>query len=445
MAELTLSLADQLAKAKAEVARLEALANTSRPIRRRLRDRLSIRRIAALRDGFFADGGCLYLRVRDGRKSWIVRTRDRDYGLGGFPRTGLAEARDKRDALLKTIEEGRNPVAERRDRQQAGKAAHAKRMTFKQAAEAYVAAHEAEWKNGRHARQWLRSLETMCYPIFGNLDVALVDPDLVVRALAPEWQSKTKTARDVRGRIEKVLDFAATMGARSGPNAALWRGLLEHRLAKPTKIAKVKHMAAMPYRDVPGFWSKLVADNSLGSLALRLAILTGCRSSEVLEAPWSEFDRIKERVWTIPAARMKGGIVHRVPLGDAAIEEVLDALEKLPPSDWLFASQQQRKDRLNRPVSPMLMRRVLQRLGHDVSVHGFRSSFRDWAAEQATRFPREICELALAHRKHDQTEAAYWRSDMINQRRELMAQWAAFVTGGPADDKVVSFPARQSA
>jgi integrase len=421
MAELTID--EQIAETEAKLAKLRALAKTSRQIRRRVSDKLNNRRIDAIikngRDGFYGDGRNLYLRLRDGNASWIVRKNRKDYGLGTYPReVALAEARIARDKLIEAIKEGRDPIAERRNREQAGKVASAKRMTFKQAAEAYVAAHEVEWKNAKHRIAWLQSLTDYTFPVFGAIDCALVDDQLVVKALKPHWLDKLKTMRDLRGRIEKVLDYAASVGARPKDqlNPARWKGHLEHQLAKPTKIAKVEHMKAMPYRDVPGLWTKLVADGSLGALALRLLILTGTRSNEVLEAPWSEFENPDERVWVIPAERMKGRIVHRVPLSDPALE-LRDALQRLRQGPFLFTSMQQRKDRLAKPVSPMLMRRTLAKLGHgEMTVHGFRSSFRDWCAEQ-TRFPREVCELALAHRKHNQVEAAYWRSDMLDRRR----------------------------
>jgi integrase len=432
MTELTLD--QQIAEAEAEVARLKALATTSRPVRRRLRNKLTNRRVATLDDGFHSDGGSLYLRVRDGGKSWIVRHKDRDYGLGGYPATGLAEARDKRDTLLKAIKAGSDPIAERHNQQQAAKLASAKRLTFAKATEGYIAAHESEWKNPKQRAQWLQSLASIAYPVFGDLDVALIDSDLVVQALQPAWKTKTKTARDTRGRIEKVLDFAATVGARQGSNPALWRGNLEHRLAKPGKIANVQHMAAMPYADVPRFWVQLLIDGSLGAFALRLAILTGCRSNEVLGARWEEFD-LTEKTWVIPPARMKGGVTHRVPLSETALD-VLKTLQQLRQGPFLFTSMQQRKDRLAKPVSPMLMRRTLAKLGHaGLTVHGFRTSLRGWGKQHG--YPREVLELALAHYEGSKTQKAYDRDDLLEARRELIAAWSRYVAAPAPEGKVI--------
>jgi integrase len=431
-----LNLDQQIAKAEAEVARLKALATTSRPVSRRLRNKLTNRRIATLGDGFHSDGGSLYLRVRDGRKSWIVRHKDRDYGLGGYPATGLAEARDKRDTLLKAIKAGRDPIADRHNQQQAVKLASAKRLAFAKAVEAFIGVHEKEWKNPKHRIQWQQSLVDYAYPVFGTIDCALIDADLVFKALEPIWGRKTKTASDIRGRVEKVLDYAASVGVRpkDQPNPALWRGNLEHRLAKPGKIAKVEHMAAMPHGEVPGLWAKLVADNSLGALALRFLILTGCRSNEVLEAPWSEID-LDTRTRTIAEARMKGGVGHRVPLSDAAIE-VLHALQQIQQGPFLFTSMQQRKDRLAKPVSPMLMRRTLAKLGHaGLTVHGFRTSLRGWGKQHG--YPREVLELALAHYEGSKTQKAYDRDDLLEARRELIAAWSRYVAAPAPEGKVI--------
>lgn len=442
-----LTLDQRIAKAEAEVARLKALAITSRQVRRRLRNKLTNRRIVTLGDGFHSDGGSLYLRVRDGHKSWIVRHKDRDHGLGPYPEVGLAEARDKRDALLKAIEAGRDPIAERRERQSAAKLAQVKRRTFRQAAGELIDERESEWKNSRHRRQWEQSLASIAYPVLGDLDCNDIDTETILQALKPVWKIKTKTASDTRGRIEQVLDYAAVMGYRSkdAPNPARWRGNLRQVLPPPGKIAKVERMAAMAFDDVPALWDQLVDDGSQGALALQLLILTGCRSNEVLEAPWSEFD-LNAKLWVIPAQRMKGGLRHRVPLSDAAIE-VLHALQQVRQGPFLFTSMQQRKDRLAKPVSPMLMRRALAKLGHrGLTAHGFRSSLRGWGKQHGYR--SEVLELVLAHYEGSKTRRAYDRDehDLLDERRELMVRWAKFVTDPTSAGEVVLFPAaRQSA
>jgi integrase len=445
MTELT--LAEQIAKTKAELARLEALAKSSRPIRRRLSGKLTVRRIKttvkAGKDGFFGDGRNLYLRLRDGNATWICRKNRKDYGLGPYPEVGLAETREKRDALLRALADGRDPIAERRNQQQSDKVAGIKRLTFAKATEHFVGVHEAEWKNAKHRTAWLQSLRDYTFPVFGAIDCALIDADLVHKALEPIWQVKTKTASDIRGRIERVLDYAQSVGARpkNQPNPALWRSNLEHRLAKPGKIHRVVHMKAMACADVPALWTQLVADGSLGALALRLTILTGCRPNEVLRAPWVEFK--DEKTWVIEAGRMKGGVRHRVPLSDAAIA-VRDELRKLPASPLLFASQ--RKDRLAKPVSAMLMRRTLAKLDYagKVDVHGFRTTLRGWGKQHGYR--REVLELTLAHYEGSKTQKAYDRDehDLLDERRELLTRWAKFVTEPAPEGKVIPL-VRQSA
>ena len=444
MAELT--LAQHLAQARAEVARLEALADISRPIRRRLRDKLTDRRIKRLGDGFHSDGGSLYLLVRAGRKSWIVRHKDRDHGLGGYPKTGLAEARGKRDTLLKEIAEGCDPAAERRKQEQAAKLARLKRRTFRQTAEAYIDGKADEWKNPRHRNSWESSLRTIAYPVFGDIDIALIDVSLVLQALEPVWRTKTKTASDTRARIEAVLDYAAIMGYRpkGALNPAVWKANLDHVLAKPGKIHTVTHRKALPYDEAPALWEKLVASDGVGALALRLALLTGARSNEVLGSLWSEFDETA-RVWTISAGRMKGRVTLRVPLSDAALA-VFDALKKLPSSRFLFPALLPRRGQSAKSVSPMTMRRALARLGYagQVDPHGFRTTLRGWGKQRG--FRSEVLELALAHNEGSKTIRAYDREDLLEERRGLMEAWASFVTGAESAGEVVPFPAaRQTA
>ena len=443
MAEPT--LAQRLAQARAEVARLETEARAT--TRRRLRDKLTDRRIRTITtDGFYSDGGSLYLRVRAGRKSWIVRHKDRDHGLGGYPKIGLAAARARRDTLLKAIADGRDPSAERRDQRQDAQLPRLKHRTFRQCAEAFIDGKADEWKNPRHRKSWESSLETIAFPVFGDIDVALIDVSLVLQALEPVWKSKTKTASDTRARIEAVLDFAAVMGYRPKGvlNPAVWKANLDHVLARPGKIHAVTHRKALPYDEAPALWEKLVANDGLGALAVRLALLTGARSNEVLEAPRSEFDE-KARVWTIPAERMKGGVTLRVPLSDAALV-VLDVLKKLPSSRFLFPSLLPRRGQPAKPVCPMTMRRALARLGYAgrVDPHGFRTTLRGWGKQRG--FRPEVLELVLAHNEGSKTVKAYDHEDLLEERRGLMEGWADFVTGVEPAGEVELFPAaRQTA
>jgi integrase len=443
MAELTLN--QQIAQARAEVARLEALAHTSRPIQRRLRDKLTDRRIKTLADGFHGDGGCLYLRVRDGRKSWIVRHKDRDRGLGAYPEVGLAEARGKRDTLLKKLAGGCDPNAERREQQQAAKLTQRKHRTFRQCAEAFINGKADEWKNPRHRNSWESSLQTIAYPVLGDIDVALIDVSQMLQALEPVWKTKTKTAADTRARIEAVLSYAAVKGYRPRDvlNPAVWKANLDQVLAKPGKIHTITHRKALPYAEAPALWEQLVASGTLNDLAVRLALLTGTRSGEVLKARWTEIDE-KTRVWTIPAERMKGGVLLRVPLSDAAFT-VLAELRKLPASPFLFPSMLPRKGRPPASVGPMTMRRALARLGYagQVDPHGFRATLRGWGKQRG--FREEALELALAHNEGSKTQKAYDREDLLEERRGLMEAWAYFLTGAEPAREVVPFPEAQQA
>jgi integrase len=298
-------------------------------------------------------------------------------------------------------------------------------MTFRAVTNAYLAAHEAGWRNPKHRAQWRATLKTYVFPHFGELPVADVNTGHVMAALEPIWREKAETASRLRGRIEAVLDYAAARGWRTGENPARWRGHIANLLPRRSKIARVEHHAALPWQDISAFLIDLRSRDGLGARALEFAILTAARTGEVLGARWSEIN-LDEAVWTVPAKRMKAGQEHRVPLSDAALA-IVRALLPLRPADdaegkaFVFPGA-----RRSRPLSGMAMLMLLRRMGRaDLTAHGFRSTFRDWAAE-CTGYAREVAEAALAHTLRDKVEAAYRRGDLFEKRRRLMDDWAAF-------------------
>ncbi len=364
----------------------------------------------------------------------------REMGLGRADAAGedglsLAKARDKAAALHRLVADGIDPLAQRdadlaaeAARKAAEQAAAANRKTFKEAAEAFIGSHEAGWRNAKHRQQWQNTLDTYADPVIGTLPVASVATEHVLDILTPLWTTKPETASRLRQRIERVLDYGRVRGWRDGENPARWRGHLDHLLPARSKVAKVEHHAALPWRDLPGFMARLRAQDGVSPRALELCILTATRTSETLNATWSEFD-LEAGVWTIPGGRMKAGREHRVPLSEPAVTLLRGLLPLRNPDrgDWVFPGQ-----RLGRPLSNMAMEMVLRRMEQgDVTVHGTaRSSFRDWVAER-TNFPREVAEAALAHVVANKTEAAYARSDLFEKRRKLMAEWARFCTRIP--------------
>ena len=308
-------------------------------------------------------------------------------------------------------------------------------MTFQQCAEGYITAHRAGWRNGKHRDQWSNTLATYVNPVFGSLPVQNIDTALVMKAIEPIWSEKPETASRVRGRIEAILDWATARGFRVGENPARWRGHLDKLLPKKTKVRRVEHHAALPFAEMGTFLAELRKQSGVGARALEFAILTAARTGEAIGARWEELD-LTERTWTIPAERMKAEKEHRVPLSDAA-HPILEELAKVRHDDFVFPG-----DRADRPLSNMAMTMTLRRMGRgDLTVHGFRSSFRDWAAER-TGFPAEVAEMALAHTVADKVEAAYRRGDLFQKRRQLMEAWARFCTTAPADrGKVVALAA----
>lgn len=365
--------------------------------------------------GRHLDGDGLYLVVDPGgARRWVLRIvvagRRVDIGLGGFNLVPLALARTKAAAMREMVGAGQDPLAIRR-------AALARRQTFTTFAEAYIKDHRSEWKNEKHAAQWKSTLATHVYPVFGERAIGDVDSAAVVGVLRPIWTKTPETASRLRARIETILDAAKAKGLRTGDNPAVWAGGLQASLPRDKRKARIAHHPALPYRVVAAFLVDLAAQEGIAARALHFAILTAARTNEVIGATWSEID-LEERLWIIPKERMKAGKEHRVALSSAAIT-LLEAL----PAGGGFVFPGRGKDAA---LSNMAMLGVLKRMGRtDVTVHGMRSTFRDWAGEQ-TSHAREVIEHALAHQLADNAEAAYQRGDLLQKRRALMEDWAAY-------------------
>ncbi len=371
--------------------------------------------------GMYGDGGGLWLQVTGaGGKSWIfrytLRGKSREMGLGSAGTFTLAEARDKALTCRKLCYEGIDPIEMRRGQRQEAAIEAAKAITFRTCAEGYIEAHKAGWRNDKHAGQWTATLATYAYPVFGDLPVQAIDTGLVLKALQAIWTSKPETATRVRGRIESVLDWAATQGYRRSENPARWKGHLANLLPKRSKVRKVEHHAALPFKEVPAFLKKVGEQPGIAAKLMAFTILTAARTGEALGARWSEID-LEARIWTVPAERMKAGAEHRVPLSSG----VMGILAEMQGLDDTFVFPGGRR---GKPLSNMAMLVLLRRMKReDLTVHGFRSSFRDWASE-TTDFPSEVVEMALAHTVESKVERAYRRGDLFEKRRELMAAWA---------------------
>jgi integrase len=404
---------------------------------------LKVKRLTA--PGRYGDGAGLWLQVRDAdHRSWLLRYQTagkaRQMGLGPYPDVSLADARDAAKEARAAVRKGVDPIEERRQRKADARAA-AGAMTFRQVADRYLAAHEAAWRSPKHKWQWRQTLDLACVSI-GSKRVAAITTDDVMLVLEPMWMQRTETAARLRGRIEAVLDYARVRGWRSGDNPARWRGHLAKLLAAPSKLAKTSHFPALPWEEIGAFMTELRDQDGIAARALEFTILTAARTGEVIGATWAEID-MQAAVWTVPPGRMKAGKEHRVPLSDAALP-VLRAMAPLRndgAGGWVFPG-----GKANEHLSDMGMIMLLRRMGRaDLSVHGFRSTFRDWSAE-ATNHPREIAEKALAHTLRDETERAYQRGDLLEKRRRLMADWAEYCGRAPDDSgRLVQFRLRLGA
>ncbi|MER8709147.1 tyrosine-type recombinase/integrase [Mesorhizobium sp. M1088] len=388
-------------------------------------NRLSVATVnAKTKPGLYADGLGLYLQVaKGGAKSWIFRYmlagRPRKMGLGSVNTVSLKLARERAGEQRLKLLDADDPIELRKAERLEKLAASATVLTFKEAAGQYIKAHRAGWSNIKHAAQWTATLDTYVYPVFGQLAVSRVDVGLVMKALEPIWTTKPETATRVRGRIESILDWATARGYRQGDNPARWRGHLDKLLPARSKVAKVKHHAALPYAEIGAFVGDVRKMEGISPKALEFAILTATRTGEAVGARWSEIDA-DNALWTIPADRMKGKKEHRVPLSDRALK-ILASLPREKDAEYVFIGEKK-----GQPLSNMSLLMTLRRMKRDdLTTHGFRSTFRDWAAEQ-TAYPNELLEMALAHTVGDKTEAAYRRGDMMEKRRRLMQDWAEF-------------------
>lgn len=384
----------------------------------------------------------LYLQVSsETSRSWVLRVtvgdKRREIGLGPYPAVGLKDAHTRAQAERDKIKSGVDPVIERQAAGSALRAAQASEITFSDAAKQFISSRAHGWKNAKHADQWRNTIAQYAEPVLGKMLVRHISREHVLQVLDPIWTTKTETASRVRGRIENILDWARVKGYRSGENPALWRGNLDHLLAKPSTITVVRHHPALPYQQIGGFLENLRENEATGAKCLEFAILTCSRSIEVRGARWAEFD-LDLGIWCVPAERMKLKKEHRVPLSQAAIDLLrgLRQPERADENSLVFPSPR------GKVLSDMTLLAVIRRMNGDseppiwrdpkqkdapVVPHGFRSTFKDWATEM-TNHPRELIEVALAHIPGDSSEMAYWRSEVLERRRQLMTDWADFAS-----------------
>lgn len=384
--------------------------------------KLTVKKVQRLtKPGKYGDGRNLWLIIGPtGRKRWEFRYsiggRSREMGIGSLDFMSLDEARDRVFELRKMVKQGVDPLAAKAEKKP-------RATTFEQVAEQCIASLKAGWSNPKSEAQWRSSLKSYAYPTLGAMNVAAITTSDVFDVLEPIWSAKPETAKRVRERVEKVLDFATALKLRSGDNPARWRGGLEPLFPKRVKVAKVRHHPALPYEELADFMGALRAKEGVAPRALEFAILTAARTNEVLGAKWSEID-LDKAVWTIPAERMKARRDHRVPLSAAALE-LLRSLPRDTEGEYVFMSPMAK----GKPMSNMAMLKTLKLMKRDdLTVHGFRSTFRDWAAE-TTAYPDAVVEMALAHAVGNAVEAAYRRGDLFEKRTRLMADWASYCAG----------------
>lgn len=399
---------------------------------------LAVSKLAA--PGLHFVGGVQGLAMQVGAgasRSWVLRIviggKRREMGLGPYPEVTLAAARDRARQARELVRQGIDPIERQQAAQSALRAAAAAVVNFREASERYIAAHEAGWKNAKHAQQWRNTLEQHAHPVLGTLHVRDIGTPQVLRVLEPIWVSTNETASRLRGRIEQVLDWATARGLREGENPARWRGHLDKLLARPSKVNKRTHHPAVPVAEMGSFMERLRAAEGTGARALEFLIYTAARSGEVRGATWGEID-MTGKVFTVPGDRMKAGKEHRVPLSPPAMA-LLKALPKGKAEDLVFPAPR------GGVLSDMTLTAVMRRLKVSAVPHGFRSTFRDWAAER-TNYPREVAEMALAHAIGDKVEAAYRRGDLFERRRRMMADWAAFLSRPDGAARVVQLASK---
>ncbi len=387
-------------------------------------NRLTATKVNAIdQPGYYADGRGLYLQVSKAlTKSWVFRFsrngRTREMGFGSLHDVSLRDARDQLDECRRMLRDGLDPIDERIRKKAETREGQAALTSFKECAEAFIRVKGPEWSNPKHAKQWSSTLHTYVYSVFGNTPVSMIETHHVMKALEPIWESKTETATRVRQRIEAVLDAAKVQGFRVGENPARWKGHLDKLLPKPSKFQKIRHHKALPYPEIGDFMQQLRKRDNIAARGLEFLILSAARTGEVLGTKFDEIDT-DNAVWTVPAERMKAGKEHRVPLPPRAIEIIKDMSDKRQ-NEFVFPGHR------GAGLSNMALLQQLKRMGrNDLTAHGFRSTFRDWAAEQ-TAYPSDVVEMALAHTISNQTEAAYRRGDLFEKRARLMNEWASY-------------------
>jgi integrase len=371
-----------------------------------------------------SDGGGLYLYVAPtGAKNWVLRYviagRESNMGMGSYPDTSLADAREMAATYRKIKRDGIDPKKYREQEREKLRSQYASSKSFSEVAAEVIQNRRAGWKNKKHAAQWASTLRTYAFPAIGDMDVDTIEVEHIMSILSPIWDIKPETANRVRQRLEVVMDAAITLKYRTAGNPARWKGHLDNLLPKRDKVRRVVHYPALPFREAPQFMRDLERRTTIGALALQFTILTACRTSEVINAKWEEID-MDNATWVVPAERMKAGMEHRVPLSPSAVA-VLKSIER--QGDFVFNGL-----RVNRPISDATMRKLLQKdmgFGHLV-VHGFRSTFRDWCAEE-TSHANIVAEMALAHTIKDQAEASYRRGDLFKKRAALMQDWGKYL------------------
>jgi integrase len=394
----------------------------------------------------YPDGLGLYLQVtptkdkRSVAKSWIYRYKlkgaktSREMGLGSANDFGLQEARQLAQDARKARAAGDDPIEVRKAAKAAAAAARARSITFQKTAETFIADQEAGWKNQKHRDQWSNTLKTYAYPLIGSASVAAIDVDMMLKVLKPIWTTKTTTASRLRGRIERILDWAKVKGYRSGENPARWRGNLQSLLPPASKVSTVEHHPALPYAEIGGFMQDLAKQEGDAADALFLLVLTATRTTEVIGAKWPEVD-LKAKIWTVPGERTKTKKEHRIPLSEPVMALFKKRYEGRTSDDaWIFPGRKTRKTRKQKKTSHMsngAMLALLDRMDRDaITSHGFRSTFRDWAGDE-THYPNHVVEMALAHAIGDKVEAAYRRGDLFRKRRALMDDWASYALTPP--------------
>ena len=388
---------------------------------RRIQRRVTAREVAALRPGMHCIADNLYLSVvSPASRAWVFRYqragKRREMGLGPYPLVSLARAREVADGHRRALVDGIDPLEQRAAAKvAAAKASH----TFESCALAYIRDMSANWTSARHAAEWGRSLRTHAFPQLGALPVDAIDTPLVLAALEPIWTVKPETASRVRGRIEVILDWARVRGFREGENPARWRGHLAALLPRKSRVRPVQHFTALPYSELPAFMARLREQEGPAVAALEFTILTASRTGEVLGAQWGEL-ALAEALWIIPPERMKARVEHRAPLLPAAMA-IVERMAEIRHSRFVFPGAHE-----DRPMNSGAMIAVLRCLGSAVSVHGFRSSFSTWATER-TAYPVEVRESCLGHVIGSAVSRAYARSDLLDLRRRLLAEWASFL------------------